>query len=72
MTTASLLYEDETTLYPLSRQGAGRVDVYEAISGQLTFEPARWALGQVQVDNSKTQLLRVDISAFRRKNGLRA
>lgn len=61
MSTAVTLYEDrqKSVPYPLTRQGAGRVDAYAALKAPLTQDPPALSLGQVQVDQKKAVLGRV-------------
>lgn len=54
MGTAKPLVDVKKQPYPLSRQGAGRVQVVEAIQSPLAFEPASISLGLVQIRQQKT------------------
>ncbi|MFW7379151.1 MAG: S8 family serine peptidase [Oligoflexus sp.] len=62
MTTALTLYDEENVAYPLSRQGAGRVDVYQALTTELTLEPPMVSLGHVLVDESKVVMQRLQLT----------
>ncbi len=64
MSTAVTLFEDKQKAqpYPLSRQGAGRVDAYAALTAALTQNPPALSLGQVQVDQKKAVLSRVRLT----------
>jgi subtilisin family serine protease len=56
MGTSVTLLEDEEQRYPLTRQGAGRVDAYAAMTSELIVQPAALSLGHVLVDQAKTVL----------------
>ncbi|SMF78357.1 S8 family serine peptidase [Pseudobacteriovorax antillogorgiicola] len=47
MNTSLTMKQDETNLYPLSRQGAGRIDILRAAQTPATVSPSALSLGQV-------------------------
>lgn len=54
MGTAKPMVDAQKKAYPLSRQGAGRVQVLEAVQSPLIFEPTSISLGLVQIRQQKT------------------
>ena len=54
MGTAKPMVDAKKQAYPLSRQGAGRVQVLEAVQSPLVFEPVSISLGLVQIRQQKT------------------
>ena len=54
MGTAKSIVDAKKKPYPLSRQGAGRVQVVEAVQSPFAFEPTSISLGLVQIRQEKT------------------
>ena len=53
MSTAKTLNDADGVVYPLSRQGAGRIQVLRAIDQQVVSEPAALSLGEVTIESRK-------------------
>lgn len=53
MNTAKTMIDEEKTVYPLSRQGAGRIQVLKALDAKLVTSPAALSLGEVTVETKK-------------------
>lgn len=53
MGTAKLISNPDKEIYPLSRQGAGRVQVDAALNAKLVSEPQAISLGEVNIDTHK-------------------
>lgn len=58
MSTAKTMLTEEKKVYPLSRQGAGRVQVLKALDAKLVTSPAAVSLGEVTIESRK-QIRRV-------------
>jgi minor extracellular serine protease Vpr len=54
MSTAKTLVDTKKEVYPLSRQGAGRVQVLKAIDATVVTLPASLSLGEITIDSRKT------------------
>jgi len=54
MNSGKLISDEKGNTYPISRQGAGRVDAYRAVTSQLAFSEAALSLGKIQVETTKT------------------
>lgn len=54
MGTAKPMVDEKKKPYPLSRQGAGRIQVVDAVQSPLTFEPTSISLGLVQIRQEKS------------------
>ena len=54
METAKTMVDKEKKMYPISRQGAGRVQVLKALDAPVTTLPSSISLGEVTVEASKT------------------
>lgn len=54
MGTAKPMVDAKKVPYPLTRQGAGRIQVVEAVQSPLAFEPTSISLGLVQIRESKS------------------
>jgi minor extracellular serine protease Vpr len=63
MNSAVTLYEvdNKKEAYPLTRQGAGRIDTHKALTLPITLDPPVLSLGHVLVDQNKGLLSRVTI-----------
>jgi minor extracellular serine protease Vpr len=53
MSTAKPIHDETAKPYPLSRQGAGRVQVINAIDAQVVSLPASLSLGEVTIETKK-------------------
>lgn len=53
MSTAKTLVDQNKKVYPLSRQGAGRIQVLRALDAQVISEPASLSLGEVSIEGKK-------------------
>jgi subtilisin family serine protease len=53
MGTAVVIDDEKGVVYPVARQGAGRVDVVKALESKVAFSPAALSLGRVVVERSK-------------------
>ena len=51
--SAEILNDDQGVRYPVSRQGAGRVQAFKAATLQITVDQAALSLGEVLVDRQK-------------------
>ncbi len=54
METAKILKNKEGKVYPLSQQGAGRVQIEQALLANVVTSPASLSLGLVSIEGSKT------------------
>lgn len=54
MSTAKTMVDAEKQVYPLSRQGAGRIQVMKAIDATVVTSPASLSLGEITIDAKKT------------------
>lgn len=61
MATAKTLVDAEKKTYPISRQGAGRVQVLKALEAQVVSLPSAVSLGEVAVEGRKTMLKTVEV-----------
>jgi minor extracellular serine protease Vpr len=62
MTTAKTMVDKEKKMYPIARQGAGRVQVVKALDALLTVLPSSISLGEVTIEARKTMQRSVQIS----------
>jgi len=53
MSTAKTLVDDKKVAYPLSRQGAGRVQVMKALDAVVVTSPSAISLGEVTIESRK-------------------
>ncbi len=54
MATAKTMVDKEKKMYPIARQGAGRVQIIKALDAPLTAIPSSISLGEVTVEARKT------------------
>jgi len=54
MGTAKIIKDEKGVVYPWSKQGAGRADVYAAVTGKALFLPGGLSFGEQQVLRKKT------------------
>ncbi|MCB9073565.1 MAG: S8 family serine peptidase [Bdellovibrionaceae bacterium] len=54
MNNSVLIKDNKGMQYPVSRQGAGRVNIYRAATAGLVFSEPALSLGEVQVDTTKS------------------
>ncbi len=60
MSTAKTLIAPDKSMYPISRQGAGRVQVIKAIDASLVSVPTGLSLGEITIEKKK--LIRKSVS----------
>lgn len=53
MNQAKAISDEEKNLYPISRQGAGRVRIDRSVDAKLATEPAALSLGEVTIESTK-------------------
>jgi subtilisin family serine protease len=61
MGTAKSISDDKGEIYPLSQQGAGRVQTFEAIKSKIVFEKVSLSLGEHQLSGSKKIVKRITV-----------
>ena len=54
MNTGTLISDQDGVIYPIARQGAGRIDAYRAVTSDLVFSEPSLSLGKIQVETTKT------------------
>ncbi|MDC0980305.1 S8 family serine peptidase [Bdellovibrionales bacterium] len=64
MTSASVMSDKEGVRYPISRQGAGRVQLFKAATSSIVVSQPALSLGEVMVDRGKVIQKEVQIKSL--------
>lgn len=62
MSTSKTMVDEKNVMYPIARQGAGRVQVLKALATPVVLLPSSLSLGEVTVESRKTMQRSVEIS----------
>lgn len=61
MSSSKIIQDANKNIYPISRQGAGRVQAFEAATSTIAMNEAALSIGEVQVEKQKTLVKKIKI-----------
>jgi len=62
MNSSSTVLDENENTYPISRQGAGLLDVYEAALKKATFSPQAFSLGKINLGSEEQVVRKLEVN----------